>query len=335
MKEYIKLILTSCFLLQIRSLCKINLFFALLFAPGLCLADWNVRGMNNVSSINKADISSGAAISISLSGQRAPSFNYVCNTPNGQQQRNVWKYLVWFIEDIKINNRGVSFKLPAVLYDSVAASGYFTVEKGEWIDGGNTLVIVGRDIAAGLRQTNCGPGMSYSFSSSFSGEAVGEALPAGIHTLTFKLRVMRIQDSGDAQHAYNLAISNRARSQPTTLSAPISISSYCTNNNVSSVTLDHGSFAAGTGNGQEASATVEYECNLKTSKPQITFTGADVISGNQVKICDGLFSVLSATTDKTQGYNFKTVFKSTLSGNASSSCVGAFSKNAVAVISPP
>ncbi|MCU6345187.1 hypothetical protein KSU16_24670 [Escherichia coli] len=291
--------------------------------------------MNNTASITHAAISSDASISISVSGQRSPSYNYVCNVPSGQTIYNTWRYLVWFIEDIKVNNTAVLFNAPAVLYDSVAMGGYFTVDKSEWIDGGKTLVIVGRDLVRGIRESSCRPGATYNFSSSFKGKPVGIALPAGTHMLTFNLRVMRIQDSGDAQHAYNLAISNRARSQPTTLSAPISISSYCTNNNVSSVTLAHGSFAAGTGNGQEASATVEYECNLKTSKPQITFTGADVISGNQVKICDGLFSVLSATTDKTQGYNFKTVFKSTLSGNASSSCVGAFSKNAVAVISPP
>lgn len=146
---------------------------------------------------------------------------------------------------------------------------------------------------------------------------------------------MRIQASGSVEEAYNLAMSYRNFSTSTALSAPISISSYCTNNDVSSVTLDHGSFAAGTGNGKEASATVKYECNLGASKPKITFTGADVISGNQVRICNGLTSVLSATTEKAQGYNFRTIFKSTLSGNASSSCAGKFSKSVVAVISPP
>ncbi|HEM0469679.1 TPA: hypothetical protein U0U79_004581 [Escherichia coli] len=309
--------------------------FSLSLIPGLCFADWNVRGMNNTSSITQASINSDASINISINGTRAANNNFACDVATGQLMAGTWRYLIWFLEDIKINNTKVSFDAPKLLYDSVAAAGYFLVEKSQWIDNGNTLVIVGRDEAAGYKQRVCGPGAIYSFSSSFVGKPVGVTLPAGTHLLTFNLRVMRIQDSGDKESAYNLAISNRNKSGTTPLSAPITIDSYCTNSNASSVTLSHGEFAAGTGNGKEASATVGYECNLEASKPQITFTGADVISGNQVKICDGLFSVLSATTDRTQGYNFKTVFKSTLSGNASSSCVGAFSKNAVAVISPP
>lgn len=292
--------------------------------------------MNNTSSITRATIDSDASISIHLRGTRTPSYNYVCNVADGQPINGVYKYLVWFIENIQVNKTVVRFDAPARINDSVASNGYFVVEKSKWIDGGNTLVLVGRDVAAGKLNRVCHPGATYDFSSSFTGKPVGVTLPAGNHTLTFNIRVMRIMDSGSAEHAYSLAIANRSRSTSTTLSAPIIISSYCTNNNVNSVTLNHGKFAAGEGDGNEASATVEYECNLDTARPKITFKeGANPISGNQVKICDGLFSVLSATTEKTYGYNFKTVFKSTLRGNASSSCEGAFSKSVIATICPP
>ncbi|ELO4939514.1 hypothetical protein QUQ76_004873 [Escherichia coli] len=304
--------------------------------PGFCSADWNVRGMNNTSSITRAVISSDASISIGISGSRMPSYDYVCNVQGGQPIYNTWKYLVWFIEDIKVNNTTVSFDAPRVVYDSVAQGGYFTVEKSAWIDGGKTLVIVGRDTVKGIvPQLTCWAGQSYNFSGGFAGKPVGVSLPAGTHMLTLNLRVMRIQDSGNAEHAFSLAISNRARSHPTTLSAPITVNSYCTNNKVSDITLNHGKFATGTGNGKEVSAVVEYECNMDVSAPKVVFTGADVASGNQVKICDGLTSMLSATTERIQGYNFRTIFKSTLSGNASSSCAGVFSKSVVAVISPP
>ncbi|EPH4539592.1 hypothetical protein ACS106_004401 [Escherichia coli] len=111
----------------------------------------------------------------------------------------------------------------------------------------------------------------------------GTTFPAGNHRLSFNLRVMRIMDSNaNAQSILNQAIVNQG------------LDSYCTNNNVSSVILDHGRFAAGEGDENEASATVEYECNLDTARPKITFKeGANPIPGNQVKICDGLFSVLA------------------------------------------
>lgn len=309
--------------------------FSLSLIPGLCFADWNVRGMDNVSTVTNPTIDKEAAITINVTGTRSRNYNYQCSPglQQGDPLKNAKRYLVWFVENIKVNNRIVTFQAPRYLYDNIATNGYFVVEKSQWIDNGETLVIVGRDPDGASEK--CGAGAVYPFSSTFTGKPVGITLPAGTHTLTFKLRVMRIQDSGGIEHVYQLALANRNRSTPTALSAPISISSYCTNNDVSSVTFDHGSFAAGTGNGKEASATVRYECNLEASKPKITFTGADVISGNQVKICNGLTSVLSATTEKEQGYNFRTIFKSTLSGNASSSCAGKFSKNVVAVISPP
>ncbi|TQN75926.1 UNVERIFIED_ORG: hypothetical protein FHU00_4996 [Citrobacter freundii] len=316
---------------------KLKLFItlSLLLMSRSCFADWNVRGMNNTSSITRATITSDASIAIGLSGTRTPSNSWVCNVADGQPIYGTYRYLVWFIENIQVNKKTVRFDAPKRINDSVAKDGYFVVEKSEWIDGGNTLVLVGRDVAAGRLNGSCHRGATFNFSSSFTGKPVGVTLPAGNHTLTFNLRVMRIMDSGDAQHAYNLAIANRNRSAPTTLSAPIIINSYCTNNNVSSVTLNHGRFIAGSGNGNEVSATVEYECNMDTAKPKITFTGTDVTSGNQVKICDGLTSGLSVTTDRIQGYKFRTIFKSTLSGNASSSCEGAFSKSVIATIAPP
>lgn len=309
--------------------------FSLLLMPSLCFADWNVRGMDNVSSVTRAVINKDASITIEVNGVRSRNYSYECSPSinNGQNLNNAKKYLVWFIEDMRVNDLPVTFQPPSVLNDNAASNNYFIVEKSQWIDNGKTLVIVGWD--PGGRSERCSPGSVFAFSSSFTGKPVGVTLPAGSNKLKFGLRVMRIQDSEGIEHVYQLALTHRNRSTSTLVGESIEVNSYCTNNNVSSVTLNHKEFKAGTGNGKEASATVIYECNLDVSAPVITFIGADVISGNQVKICDGLFSVLSAKVEKTQGYNFKTEFKSTLKGNASSSCAGTFSKNIIATISPP
>lgn len=304
----------------------------LLLVPGCVFADWNVRGMNNsITKINTV-INKDASITIDLAGRRFPASqtnNYLCSSSG--PLNNMKRYLVWFVEDIKVNGIPIRFQPPSRINDAVAQGGYFTVEKSQW--DGDTLIIVGSDGANAL--SSCGPGGEYTFSSSFTGKAVGVTLPAGSNNLSFGLRIMRIQDSEGVEHAYQLALTYRHLSISQPIGKSIEVHSYCTNNNVSSVTLNHKDIRAGTGNGKWASATVMYECNLDASTPVVTFTGADIISGNQVKICDGLFSELSAKVEKMQGYNFKTEFKSTLKGNAPPSCAGTFSKNIIATISPP
>ncbi|EHB4499858.1 hypothetical protein JX142_005173, partial [Escherichia coli] len=84
-----------------------------------CSADWNVRGMSNtITSIN-ASVNSDASISIALSGSRYPSNSFKCNVSSGEYIYNTWRYLVWFLEDINIDGKNISFTAPDKLYDSV------------------------------------------------------------------------------------------------------------------------------------------------------------------------------------------------------------------------
>lgn len=312
-------------------------FFLLLFISDFSFAAWNVRGMSNTSSVTSASINFDSSIAISIRGDRFPAGggnNFVCNVGQGKPLGPHWQYLVWFLEDIKINNQAVTFNVPNRLYDSVSSTGYFNVEKSVWINNGRSLVIVAREPRL-ISDAQCSRGQRYSFSSSFTGKPVGVTIPPGTHTLRFNLRVMRIQSLDGANSVYNLAMTHRNLSTPTALSAAIKVMSYCTKSNVNSITLDHGKIMSGTGDGKEISAEVLYECNQPSIKPTITFSGVNVTSGNQVKICDGMISTLNATTEHLQGYKFKTIFKSTLKGNASSSCAGLFSKDVVAIIRQP
>ncbi|EPH4539593.1 hypothetical protein ACS106_004402 [Escherichia coli] len=307
---------------------------SLLLTSSSCFADWNMRGMWLSLTKFDAEIKKDASISIEIAGSRNATGRYTCSAYTGPQSLHVYRYVLWKIDNPRINNIPIRFSAPVRLQDNIASNGYFDVVASKWE--GNSFYILGKDNNAGLLLRGCAPGGPSGLSASLTGKSIENTFPAGNHSLSLNLSVLRIMHSNpNGQSVLAESIPSMDLSNPIYLSQSIVVNSYCTNINVSSVTLNHGKFAVGTGNGNEASATVEYECNLDTAKPKITFTGADVTSGNQVKICDGLFSMLSATTEKTQGYNFKTVFKSTLSGDASSSCAGSFSKNVVAKINPP
>lgn len=308
----------------------------LLLVSDVCLADWNVRPMANSTTITRASINSDSAISLAFSGSRYPPNQsaFACNVPAGSELYNTKKYLVWFLENINVNGRKIDFEAPEKMYDSIATNGYFTVVRHRWIDGGNTLVLIGQDFNYPTRTIKCWEGQTESTSGSLYGKPVGVSLPAGTHWINLGFRVIRVQATESVDTVYNLAMSYRNSAPVTNLRAPITIASYCIYKNGNSIVLNHGRFAAGTGNGKEASAAIEYECNLESATPKITFTGGNV-SSNKIRICDDLVSELSATTVRNGQYGFRTVFKSTLSGNASSSCEGAFSKSAIATISPP
>lgn len=318
-------------------LIKCVLLTLLIFVSDVCLADWNVRPMANNSSITRASINSDSAISLAFNGTRYPpnQSSFACNVPPGTELYNTKRYLVWFLENINVNGKRVDFEAPGKMYDSIATNGYFTVVKHGWIDGGSTLVLVGQDFDYLSKTIKCWEGQTETTSGSLYGKPVGIALPAGTHWVNFDFRTIRIQATEGVDTVYNLAMSYRNSAPVTNIRAPITIASYCTYKNVKSIILSHGQFAVGTGNGKEASAAVEYECNLESAMPKITFTGVGVGNNKNINICDGLDSELSATTVRNSQYGFTTVFKSTLSGNASPSCEGSFSKSVIATISPP
>ncbi|HAW1502978.1 TPA: hypothetical protein JLM52_005020 [Escherichia coli] len=293
-----------------------------------CSADWNVRGMSNtITSIN-ASVNSDASISIALSGSRYPSNSFKCNVSSGEYIYNTWRYLVWFLEDINIDGKNISFTAPDKLYDSVG--GNFDVEKWQWVNNGKSLILVARNTSGGISDKRmCWEGESYSFNTNLVGNAVGITLPAGEHYVSFGLRVMRIQASEDANFVYNLAIANYFRSPVTLIKAPVNIASYCISKSGDLLTLNYGAFSAGSANGRVSSAKFDYECNLDTALPKV------ILQGSEVSLCDGLTAKLTAHTERANNYNFRTIFTSTLYGTASSFCVGKFSKVVVATLTPP
>ncbi len=313
------------------------LLFYFLFADAVFAASYVVRTTKILNyNVESSLVSSGGRWDFSFSGIRSgqglpPACAGVSPLP-GYPIR--W---VYWLENARVISANGSVR-PVYFSQNnsdFSVNGRIQLYK-ELFDGNRSIMVITDASIPLATDGNCVSAGESSFTISVKNTQLSNALVAGVNTLEFEFRTLRII-STDTSISYlaSLANSFKGSSVASVISMNTTIRPYCVRKDTSDVFLAHGAFAAGTGNGKEASATVEYECNLETSKPQIKFTGAGVISGNQVKICDGLFSVLSATTDNTQGYNFKTVFKSTLSGNASSSCVGAFSKNVVAVISPP
>ncbi|HGB9426446.1 TPA: hypothetical protein ACIYRU_003900 [Escherichia coli] len=309
---------------------NIIILFVLLFSKA-CFAEWNVRPMSLNGAITSAVISSDTVLSVAIKGTRTPAGNanlYVCSsqfTP-----RNLSSHVVWFIRT-KLNGETFRFNPPSIINDY---GGVFNVTKSVWIENEGTLILVATKPS--YDHDNCNSGGTVNFSTNISG-AILQSLPAGTHTITLDLQMVRVLADGadsDVNRIYRLATQYRNRSPQTTLTGYIHINAYCISNNSKSITLNHGRFAVGTGNGREASASIEYECNHGSVIPKVRFTSG-ISSGNSINICDGLTSVLSTSTQHTSGYGFRTVFKSTLRGNASSSCAGSFSKSVVAVITPP
>lgn len=281
--------------------------------------------------ITSAVISSDTVLSVAIKGTRTPAGNansYVCSsqfTP-----RKLSSNVVWFIRT-KLNGEPFRFNPPSIINDY---GGAFNVTKSVWIENERTLVLVATKPS--YDHDNCNSGGTVNFSTNIAG-AILQSLPAGTHNLTVDLQMMRVladNTDSDVNKIYSLATQYRNLSPQTTLTGYIHINAYCMSNNSKSITLNHGRFAVGTGNGREASASVEYECNHESIIPKVSFISG-ISSGNSINICEGLTSVLSTSTQHTSGYAFRTVFKSTLRGNASSSCAGSFSKGVVAVITPP
>ncbi|HAX5157430.1 TPA: hypothetical protein SI372_001917 [Escherichia coli] len=306
------------------------ILFIFLFSKA-CFAEWNVRPMSLNGAITSAVISSDTVLSVAIKGTRTPAGNanlYVCSSQF--TARDMGSHVVWFIRP-KLNGKTFRFNPPSLITDY---GGGFNVTKSEWIESEGTLVLVATKPS--YDYTGCNSGGTVNFSTNITG-AILQSLPAGTHTITLDLQMVRVLADGadnDVNKIYRLATQYRNRSPQTTLTGYIHINAYCISNNSKSITLNHGRFAVGTGNGREASASIEYECNHGSVIPKVRFTSG-ISSGNSINICDGLTSVLSTSTQHTSGYGFRTVFKSTLRGNASSSCAGSFSKSVVAVITPP
>lgn len=318
----IEVILTMYIKLGIMKIKNNFIILLILFFSKTCFAEWNVRPMSLNGAITSAVIGSDTVLSVAIEGTRTPAGNanlYVCSSqfPN----HNVGSHVVWFIRP-KLNGKPFRFEPPSLINDY---GGGYNVTKSEWIESDGTLVLVATKPT--YDYTGCGPGGTVNFSTNITGTML-QSLPAGTHTITLGLQMVRVLADGadnDVNRVYSLATQYKDRSPQTTLSGYIQINAYCIGNNSKSITLDHGRFAVGTGNGREASASVEYECNNESIIPKVSFISG-ISSGNSINICEGLTSELSTSTQHTSGYAFRTVFKSTLRGNASSSCAGSFLK---------